>query len=121
LIKNWNFYFCFDLKKGLFHIVFSLLLTFLVTDYVCIELFSDNKIVAELDTEQNIEFEEILIDDWVPDLQDWIPNLKSTLNSHSVFHHLYSGFLRFSKSFRFNKKSNNPKVFILYRHLRLDC
>ncbi len=112
------------MKKGLLHILFSLILTFAVTDYLWIELFVDeDKIVAELETEKEKEAEEELKEGTHlktkhdPVLFGW-SEISYPPSEQLLF---FTGYLRHGNSFCPSLKSAAPKLYLLQRRLKLHC
>lgn len=107
------------MKKSIFHIFLTFILTFAVTEYVWIELLGNDQIVAEIETEKETEEEvrEGRSTDSKPDLFD---NDFTSTESYLVKHPLKS-ITSQGELLRSIVKRNSPKLFLLHGQLRLDC
>lgn len=123
LVKNRKTNFNIPLNKKCFHIILSLLLTVAVSDYVWIELFEDERIVAELEIEKEKELEEEFKEKDSSHIKHTFidANWFIASNSSSIQIPSISSFFKHGNSFCPLVSNTSPKLFILFSQLRLHC
>lgn len=111
------------MKSKYFHIVLSLLLTLAVSDYIWIELFEDQQIIAELETEKEKELEEEFREKNNSETKHNFSDVSWFVSTDSFSPQSLSrgNFFKHGNSFCLLGSSNPPKLFILFSQLRLHC
>ncbi|QSE98208.1 hypothetical protein [Fulvivirga lutea] len=111
------------MKKNIFHIILSLLLTLAVTDYIWYDLLQDDKLAIELETESKEKTGEESIEDKLTESKE------VDSDNHWPLHHasfsekfsLHSGLVKRGNSFSPLSKFDSPKLFLLNCQLRIHC
>ena len=110
------------MKRNYLHIVLAVFLTFAVTDYIWINLFQDDEIGAELETEKEQESEEEIREDRSSETKHDFQNGTAIHTSNSfLLQNTFTGFVKHGKSFRPLVKRNNLKLYILHSQIRVYC
>lgn len=110
------------MRKNLFHLLLVAVLTLGVTDYLWIEIFQDEQIVAEFETDKKKETEES-----VQELREFESKEDFTSNFNSPTFHLFvcnaisHGFVKHGSCFIPCSKLRPNKIFILFHRLRIFC
>lgn len=107
------------MKKGIIHLLLSLILSFAVTDFIWVELIQDEDIVAEIETkEQKEEVREFETPESKHELDD---DQDYTLPQYHNLISTATGFVKRGNSFIPLDQSNGLKRYILYHQLRIHC
>ncbi len=110
------------MRKNLFHLILVAVLTLGVTDYLWIEIFQDEQIVAEFETEKKKETEESLEEyRKVETKQDFRSDFNSPSFNSFVCNTISHGFVKHGSCFIPSSKLRPNKIFILFHRLRIFC
>lgn len=107
------------MKKSLFYIILSFILTLAVTDYVWIELLREEHVVAEIETETEVE-EDFREESSSVDKQQ-LPHVFYTSDYIFLFNNYLVAYTSDFKGLRSVVKCNRTKLFILHHQLRVHC
>lgn len=107
------------MKKGLFYIILSFILTLAVTEYLWIELLREEQVVAELASEK--ELEEDFYEEYSPGGKFQFTDSYFSPGQSLSFKNHSGVFAVGSDIFRRVVKHRRPKLFILHQQLRVHC
>lgn len=109
------------MRKNIFHIVLSFLLTIAVTDYVWYELLNDDRVAFELETEKEGEEKEELRENRSSESRNDLHYsfVLGAISSFS-FERVALGFIKNGESDTPNFGRKAPRLFILFCSLLLD-
>jgi hypothetical protein len=110
-----------SMRRNISHILLSLVLTLAVSDYIWVEIFEDQHLVVELETEKE-PIEESLRADKADSESLQFVNLRCCEIFNSFENQtISSGFLKHGNSFSQQYLSSPPKLFIRHHQLQLNC
>lgn len=109
------------MRKSIFHIVLSVFLALVVSDYVWIELLGDKEIVAELESEKEKESEEEVRENKTEGEEDPSKHLGFAAIQYTNEQHTFTGFVVHGNSFIPATQSDHPKRYLRFQQLRLPC
>lgn len=107
------------MKKSLFYIILSFILTLAVTEYVWIELLREEHVVAEIETETEVE-EDLKEESSSVDKQQ-LPHVFYTSDYIFSYNNYLVAYTSDFKDLRSVVKCNRTKLFILHHQLRVHC
>tara|TARA_B100000497_G_C7507240_1_gene309240 strand:+ start:170 stop:496 length:327 start_codon:yes stop_codon:yes gene_type:complete len=107
-------------KRNIFRLLLVSLLTIGVTDYLWLEIFQDQQIVADLEKEKEKEesVEEFRFQESKHDSS--LTTSYSSAFSNFLDHSKFSGFVKHGAGF-FPLKLHKYKIFLLLHQLRIHC
>ncbi len=110
------------MRNKLLNIFLSIFLTLAVTDYIWVEIFHKQQVVAEVETEKEQETEEEFREGRTSEKkQDSLDSNGLVQEYNYQSQNISTGFVKHGNSYRPLAKRNNPKIFILHQQLRLHC
>ena len=109
-------------KKNIFHIILSLLLTIAVTDYIWYDLLQGEKLAIELETDAKEKAGSEVVEDNVSETKDLELNVEwPPIHEYSESLVIFSGLIKQGNSFSPVSNFDNPKLFLLNCQLRIPC
>lgn len=109
------------MRRGLSHLILSLVLTLAVSDYIWVEIFEDYHFVVEIESEKESIEESLRSDKAEGESLQFVSlsccEIFSSLDNRSIF----SGFIKHGNSFSQQYLSSPPKLFIRHHQLQLNC
>ena len=108
------------MRSPITHILFTIVLSFAVTDYLWIELFEDEQIVAEWEVsgeQEELRENESKSEDHFLDY-DWSFDSPLPCSFQNSFP---AGFVKHGNSFLPLTRLGNPKLYLLHQQLLIDC
>lgn len=108
------------MNRSILKIMISLLLTLAVSDYVWIEILEEQHIVAEIETEKESQFEEK--EERLSESKH-LPSFCSSLQfqPNQLLLQAKAKLVKHGNSFDFQPDSDEVRLFILFRQLRIHC
>lgn len=115
------YYICVVMLKRVYYIFLSILLTFAVTDYIWLELFQEDQVAAEIQSEVDFESsEEELSEDAEHGLKPFDPgSQQAVLKSATTSSLLACAFLKRGNSYELGNSEGDIKLFLKYCQLRI--